>query len=145
MVGSVDMRDADSNEVMKAGFVHWPIVDGFWYRDIQLHDMQNGDVRFASRVLPWTLYPPAVLKSHLLTPLFSPTGTRIGCWVVGFKPHWIANFLEDVSKSVAGTPSAGYQKWTCSVESLHFSQIYVVRLELLCEFLRLLDPAVHLR
>lgn len=102
VVGTEDMRDGEGNKVMKAGFVHWPIVDGFWYRDIQLHDMQKGEVRFASRVFPWTLYPPAVLKSHAFTPLFSPSGERVGGWVTGFKLHWIASFLEETAKAVEG-------------------------------------------
>ena len=35
------------------------------YRDIRYYNMSKGEVRFATRVFPWTLYPPAVLKSHM--------------------------------------------------------------------------------
>ncbi|CAE6912393.1 unnamed protein product [Symbiodinium sp. CCMP2592] len=91
-------RDSSGNWVQPIGFVHWPIQDGYWYRDIRYYNMSKGEVRFATRVFPWTLYPPAVLKSHMYTPLFSPEGALIGGWVVGFKLHWITAYLRDLNK-----------------------------------------------
>ena len=32
------------------------------------------------------------------TPLFSPEGSLIGGWVVGFKLHWITAYLRDLNK-----------------------------------------------
>ncbi|CAE7236182.1 unnamed protein product [Symbiodinium sp. CCMP2456] len=91
-------RDSAGNWVQPIGFVHWPIQDGYWYRDIRYYNLSKGEVRFATRVFPWTLYPPAVLKSHMFTPLFSPDGVLIGGWVVGFKLHWITSYLRDLDK-----------------------------------------------
>jgi len=84
---------SDGHWVAPIGFVHWPIQDGYWYHEIQMHNMQKGDVRAAPKVFPWTLYPPAVLKTHLFTPIHNPDGKRIGGWVVGFKLHWLSQFL----------------------------------------------------
>lgn len=63
------------------------------YHEVQKHNMQRGDVRSAPRVFPWTLYPPAVLKIHMFTPVYNPQGKRIGGFNVGFKVHWLSQFL----------------------------------------------------
>lgn len=101
---SSECRQEDSfgHWVQPIGFVHWPIQDGYWYRDIRKYNLSKGEVRFATRVFPWTLYPPAVLKSHMFTPIYSPGGELIGGWVVGFKLHWITAYLQELKKP-AGT------------------------------------------
>ncbi|CAE7257424.1 unnamed protein product [Symbiodinium natans] len=91
-------KDSFGHWVQPIGFVHWPIQDGYWYRDIQYYNLTKGQVRFATRVFPWTLYPPAVMKSHMFTPIYNPQGERIGGWVVGFKLHWITAYLRDLKK-----------------------------------------------
>ncbi|CAK8988852.1 unnamed protein product [Durusdinium trenchii] len=95
-------EDSFGHWVQPIGFVHWPIQDGYWYRDIRKYNLSKGEVRFATRVFPWTLYPPAVLKSHMFTPIYSPGGELIGGWVVGFKLHWITAYLQELKKP-AGT------------------------------------------
>lgn len=95
-------EDQSGHWVEPIGFVHWPIQDGYWYRDIRYYNLSKGEVRFASRVFPWTLYPPAVMKSHMFTPLYSSSNELIGGWTVGFKLHWITAYLQDLKKP-AGT------------------------------------------
>mmetsp|Transcript_29047 Transcript_29047/g.67316 ORF Transcript_29047/g.67316 Transcript_29047/m.67316 type:complete len:535 (-) Transcript_29047:207-1811(-) len=94
-------EDPYGNWVRPVGFVHWPIQDGYWYRDIQAYNLSKGEVRFATRVFPWTLYPPAVLKTHIFTPLYKE-GVKVGGWVTGFKLHWITGYLSELAKP-AGT------------------------------------------
>lgn len=100
LCGNASCRNQDGygHWVQPIGFVHWPISDGYWFRDIQKYNLSKGEVRFATRVFPWTLYPPAVLKSHMFTPIYNPQNELIGGWVVGFKLHWITSYLQDLQK-----------------------------------------------